>query len=94
MGATEKELFPMSQFHDEGRQRDILPGLHNSLVIIDKLSYSAYFSIFFPQRKGVEIYDANNSKIETTDKAIIQRCQYESGLSHILLLNEGAHDQG
>ena len=94
VGAIEKAFQPMTQLHDKAMQGDILPCLHNSLLNVGKSSVSGYFTVFFSWGKGVEIYDAKNSKIEITGKAVIIRWQEKSGLFVIPLLNGGENDQG
>ena len=69
VSTSEKASLPMSQLCDKARNGDILWGLHNSLVKIEKLSDPWHFTIFFSGWKGVEVYDASNAEIDIAGNA-------------------------
>jgi hypothetical protein len=61
----EEALLPMTQLQSGAREGDILQGLaHNSLVGVPKLAANGYTTIFYPDGKGVEVYDEQDVVIE------------------------------
>ncbi|KAL7523327.1 hypothetical protein ACHAWF_000478 [Thalassiosira exigua] len=58
----------MTQLRDGAREGDILLGLaHNSFVGVPKLAANGYTTIFYPDEKGVKVYDKQDVVIEANN---------------------------
>ena len=70
MRATEVKLLQHKLRHP-ARQVDIIPGLKTELLIsMAKLADADYMAVF--DKDKVEIFDANNMKVEVTNGAILR----------------------
>ena len=69
---TKETILPMTQLLKETRQCDILPGLqHNSLCSFGKLADARYYTIFMSGSEGVQVFDAEESKITVSGDAVL-----------------------
>ncbi|KAL7525323.1 hypothetical protein ACHAWF_003160, partial [Thalassiosira exigua] len=90
----EEALLPMSQLRDGAREGDILQGLaHNSLVGVPKLAANGYTTIFYPDGKGVEVYDEQDVVIEAKNAPKLRGWQDKSGLWRVPMV-DGLVDEG
>ncbi|KAL7549604.1 hypothetical protein ACHAWF_012876, partial [Thalassiosira exigua] len=66
----------------------ILQGLaHNSLVGVPKLAANGYTTIFYPEGKGVEVYDEHDVVIEAKNAPKLRGWQDESGLWRVPMVD-------
>ena len=69
--ATEVKLL-QHKVRDPARQLDIVPGIRtDSLISMAKFADADYMAVF--DKDKVEIFDANNTKVEVTNGAILRR---------------------
>ena len=91
--ATKKAMLPMTKFHKEARQCDILPGLHhNSLASVIKLADAGYYTIFMPGGKGVQFFDENNSSVTVTGEAVLRGWRDSHGLWRFPVVDQNNAD--
>ena len=73
MGASEKALLPNTKLRRGAREGDILPGLkYNSLVSVGKMAANGYVSIFYPDKRGVEVYDGEQVTVSAEGEPVIR----------------------
>ncbi|KAL7523897.1 hypothetical protein ACHAWF_000731, partial [Thalassiosira exigua] len=78
----------MTQLREGARKGDILQGLaHNSLLGVPKLAANGYTTIFYPDGKGVEVYDKQEVVIEAKDAPKLRGWQDKSGLWRVPMVD-------
>ncbi len=73
--ATSKTQLPFKQLSSEAREANILPGLTNSLLSINKMAENRYTTIFRPGNEGVTIHRKGTLTITTSKPPLLQRCK-------------------
>ena len=72
-GASEKAKLPMTQLREGAREGDILPALaENTLVSVSTMANNNYATIFWPEGKGVEIYDLQEVNIQASGEPVVR----------------------
>jgi hypothetical protein len=61
---SNKTKLPFEQLLDAAREADILPGLKQSLLSINKMSEEGYTTIFHPGEEGVSIHKKVHSALQ------------------------------
>ena len=70
---TEKATLLLTQLCDEARQCAVLPDLqNNSIISVGKLADAGYYTIFMLGGEGVQVLDANESKVTITWDVVLR----------------------
>jgi hypothetical protein len=70
--ASEKML-PFSQLSNKAREADILPGLKQPLMSVNKIAKEGYTTVFHLGKEGVTVHKPGTIKILITDKPVLTR---------------------
>jgi hypothetical protein len=69
--ASEKKMLPFSQLLNNAREADILPGLKQPLMSMNKMAKEGYTMVFHPCKEGVTVHKPRTINILTTNKPVL-----------------------
>ncbi len=72
---SHKTKLPFEQLLDAAREAQILPGLKQSLLSVNKMSEGGYTTIFHPGEEGVSTHKQGTLIITTSKPPVLQGCK-------------------
>jgi hypothetical protein len=73
--ATSKTQLPFKQLSSEAREANILPGLTESLLSVNKMAENGYTTIFRPGNEGIMIHKKGTLTITMSEPPVLQGCK-------------------
>ncbi len=70
--AFDKSMLPLNKITNKVREVDILPGLKQPPISMNKMSDEGYTTVFHPGEKGVTVHKPRTIKILTTNKPVLK----------------------
>ena len=87
--ASEKALLSWHKLGHNAIQCAILSGLKdNSLVSVGKLADAGYHTLFIPGGQGVQVFDANEVKVNISAESVLQGHRDDQGLWRVSIDNK------
>jgi hypothetical protein len=70
--ASDKLMLPFEKHTNKAREADILPGLKQPLMSVNKMSEEGYTKVFHPGEQGITVHKPGKIKILTTNNTVLK----------------------